>query len=440
MTDPFKSLRDATTEEIVSVFINHVIKTDEEIAEEGREKKKSSTELKIYLAENRGFDPDNLNQRILQLLESEDTNHYPTKYFHEHNFEIEQLNEDTYHLIISTPKYERNDDFVLIDSDGYLKALTVIRKTWAENTVEKLIQYIPELDRLFLSSNDLESMVDPVRKRDLTGFTAKYQPFFSDERVSVQVHGGNDSHLEKVESNFKARPKRIVFSQKRTSTEAAEGMISRMTDGGKVDRSGGTEAVKGAVSQEGYASIPRVRMGSEDVGFEAIEDLIDQYQRRDRRNFSVPYRPERITPGDRYILKQQTLEDAQDEQITDGGLSEALKRLDQGSVLEGLTICELQEEMPDENYPDDQAVAEQLEEEILEYKKRYTYSVCGDGNFMVYDRKVGESFEIIISDKNIRVYTKSNTTSRSLRDFYEIIDEEFNSTYDINHTSKKVRA
>lgn len=418
MTDPFKSLGDATTEEIVSVFINHVTKTDEEIAEEGREKKKKSTELKIYLAENRGFDPDNLNQRILQLLESEDTNHYPTKYFNEHNFEIEQLNENTYHLIISTPKYERNDDFVLIDSGGYLKAFTIIRKKWAENTVEKLIQYIPELDRLFLSSNDLESMVDPVEKRDLTGFTAKYQPFFSDERVSVQVHGGNDNHLEKVESNFKARPKRIVFSQ----------------------RNSPAEAVKGAVSQEGYASIPRVRMGSEHVGFEAIEDLINRYQRRDQQNFSVPYRPERITPGDRYILKQQTLEDAQDEQVTDGGLSEALKRLDQGSVLEGLTICELQEEMPDEDYPDDQAVADQLEEEILEYKKRYMYSVCGDGNFMVYDREVGESFEIIISDKNIRIYTKSNTTSRSLRDFYEIIDEEFNSTYDINHTSKKVRA
>ncbi|GGO03029.1 hypothetical protein [Haloarcula pellucida] len=418
MTDPFKQLEDASTKEIINVFINHVTKTDEEIAEEGREKKKKTTELKIYIAENRGFDPEKLNSRILTLLESEDTNHYPTKYFNEHNFEIDQLNEDTYHLGISTPKYERSDDFVLVNSDGYLKALTVIRKKWAENTIEKLIKYIPELDRLFLSSNDLESMVRPIDKRDLTGFTAKFQPFYSDEQVSVQVHGGSKNHLEKVESQFKARPKRIVFSQ----------------------RNSPAEAVKGAVSQDGYASIPRVRRGSEDVGFEAIDDLIDRYQRRDQENFSVPYRPERITPGDRYILKQQTLEDSQDNQVTDGGLSEALKRLDQGSVLEGLTICELEEKMPDDGYPDDQAVAEKLKENILEYKQRYAYSVCGDGNFMVYDRELGESFEIIISDKNIRVYTKSNTSSRSLRDFYEVIDAQFNSTYDVNHISKKVRA
>lgn len=418
MTDPFNNLEDTSTEEIVSVFINHVIKTDEEIAEEGREKKKKSTELKIYIAENRGFEPSNLNNRILELLDSEDINHYPEKYFNQHNFEIQKLNEDTYHLSISTPKYERKDDFILINSDGYLKSLTVIRKTWAEDTIEKLIKYIPELDRLFLSSNDLESMVDPVNKRDLTGFTAKYRPFYSEERVSVQVHGGNQSHLEKVQTQFNARPKRIVFSQ----------------------RNSPAEAVKGAVSQEGYASIPRVRMGSEDVGFEAIEDLIDRYQQRDKENFSVPYRPERITPGDRYLLKQQTLEESQGGEVTDGGLSDALKRLDQGSVIEGLTICELEEEMGDGDYPNDQAVAEQLEEEILDYKKRYSYSACDEGNFIVYDREVGESFEIIISNKNIRVYTKSNTTSRSLRDFYEILDEEFNSTYDVNHTSKKVRA
>lgn len=418
MSDPFKQLEGAGTEEIVSVFINHVSKTDEEIAEEGRENISHSTELKIYLAENRGFVPENINQRILDLLQDDDVNQHPTEFFNEHNFEIRSLNEEAFHLVISTPKYERNDDFILINSDGYIKALTTIRKKWAEKTIEKLIQYLPELDRLFLGSSDLESMVDSVKKRDLTGFTAKYQPFYSDERVSVQVHGGSDSHLEKVENQFNARPKRIVFSQ----------------------RNSPAEAVKGAISQEGYASIPRVRRGSEDVGYEAIDDLIDRYQERDRENFSVPYKPKRITPGDRYLLEQQTLEESQESEVTDGGLSEALKRLDQGSVLEGLTICELQEEMPDEGYPDDEIVAEQLEDEILEYKKRYTHSTCGEGNFLVYDRELGESFEIIITDKNIRVYTKSNTTARSLREFYEIIEEEFNSTYNIDHTSKKVRA
>lgn len=418
MSDLFTHLEDPTTEEIVNVFVEHVTKTDKDIAEEGEKKIKKSTELKIYLADSYGFRPENLNQRILDLLRSEDLNDNPREYFNNHNFEIQRLNSEVYHLIISTPKYDRNDNFILIDSEGYVKALTVIRKTWAEKTIERLINYIPELDRLFLSSNDLKSIVDTEEARTWDGFTAKYHPFYKDERVSVQVHGGTENHLEDVENYLYARPKRVVFSQKNSPAEA----------------------VKGAISQDGYASIPRVRHGSEHVGFEAIEDIIKTYQEKDHENFSVPYRPERITPGGEVSLEQQTLEDSPEDQITDGGDPEPLEQLDPGSVLEGMTICELEEEVPEDDYPDEHGIAVRLEEDVLDYKKRYTYSICGEGNFLVYDRERGESFEIIISDKNIRIYAKANTTVRSLRDFFEIIEEEFNSTYDPDHTSKKVRA
>lgn len=418
MSHPFNQLENATTEEIVNVFINHVTKTDKDIVEEGQKNIKKSTELKIYLADNAGLAPENLNNKILKLLQSDELNDDPRDYFNSHNFEIKELNPEVSHLVISTPKYDRNDDFILIDSDGYLKALTVIRKTWADKTIDKLIDYIPEWDRLFLSSSDLKSIVDTEHDRVWDGFTAKYHPFYKDEHVSVQVHGGTQDHLEKVEDTLHARPKRVIFSQKNSPAEA----------------------VKGAVSQDGYASIPRVRHGSEDVGFEAIKDIIATYQEKDYANFSVPYRPERITPGDDVIFEQQTLEEPPEDQITDGGDPEPLEQLDPGSVLEGLTICELEEEVPEDDYPDEHGIAVRLEEDVLDYKKRYTYSICGDGNFLVYDRDRGESFEIIISGKNIRVYAKANTTARSLRDFFEIIEDEFNSTYDPDHTSKKVRA
>jgi hypothetical protein len=417
MTNPFSELEDATTEEVVSVFIDHVTKTDEEI-EEGEKKQKKSTELKIYLAENQGFNPGNLKQRVLELHQSKDTNKRPKEYFDNHNFEIQRLNSDTFHLVISTPKYERQDDFVLIDSDGYLKALTVIRKKWADNTIKRLIDYIPHLDRLFLSSNDLRSIIDTEDDRRWDGFTAKYNPFYKDERVSVQVHGGNQTHLNDVEEHLNARPKRVVFSQKNSPTEA----------------------VKGAVSQDGYASIPRVRHGSEDVGYETIKSIIENCQNRDRNNFAVPYRPERLTPREAITTEQDTLEESENGEATDGGVPDAIDQLEQGSVLEGWTICELEEEIPEDEYPDEQGIATLLEEDVLDYKRRYTYSVCGDGNFLVYDRNLGSSFEIIIADKNIRVYAKANTTPQCLRDFYEIIEEEFNSTYEIHHTSKKVRA
>lgn len=411
-------LDEASTDAILHRFVEYVTKTDEEIAEEGRKNRKKSTELKIYVAANNGFSPEKLSKHIQSLVESEDVNKNPQQFFERHTFSIESINSEAFHLSITSPKYDRSDDFLLIDDGSYLKVVTVIRRSIAKNTIEKLIQYIPSLDRIFLSSNDLRELVDEYDKRDLSGFTAKYEPFFKDEYISVQVHGGSDKHLDKVQEDFDARPKRVVFSQ----------------------RNSPAEAVKGTVSQDGYASIPRVREGSGDVGVETIENLIQATQSRDRENFEIEHKPERLTPGDHNFLTQLTIDEAGDSSETDGGVPEPLRDADQGSVLDGMTLCVFEEEVQSEEYPNDNAVADILKEDILDHKQRYRFAPIGENHFIVYDGDRGQSFEIVISDKNLKVYSRNNTTREGLRDFYEIIDGEFNSSYGISKVSKKVRA
>jgi hypothetical protein len=99
-----------------------------------------------------------------------------------------------------------------------------------------------------------------------------------------------------------------------------------------------------------------------------------------------------------------------------------------------------EEELRDENYPDDDAVAHSLEEDILDHKQRYRYSLIGDNHYLVYDGDRGQSFEVVVAEKDLKVYTRGNTTQAGLRDFYQIIDDEFNSSYSIDKTVKKVRA
>jgi hypothetical protein len=411
-------LEGASTEEVLERFVEFVTKTDEEIAEEGRESRKKSTELKIYVAANNGFVPEQLSESIHNLVQSDGLNDNPREFFEKHTFSVNPVNEEASLLTITSPKYNRDDEFLLLDGEDYLRIVTVVRKSVGEDTIEKLIQYLPPLDRIFLSSEDLREIVDEYEKRDLSGFTAKYEPFFKDEYISVQVHGGSDEHLDKVQEDFDARAKRVVFSQ----------------------RNSPAEAVKGTVSQNGYASIPRVREGSGDVGLETIEDIVETTQTKDRENFKVEHRPERLTPGDRYFLTQLTLEESTDENETDGGIPEPLRDADQGSVLDGMTLCVFEEEVRDDEYPNDDAVAESLEDDILDYKQRYRFSSIGDNHYLVYDGDRGQSFEVAISDKNLKVYSRGNTTQEGLRDFYRIIDNEFNSSYHINKVSKKVRA
>lgn len=434
----FDHLTNPDTDELIKQLVAHVTKTNDDLAQEVITGKKSTAELKLFIAKNDGFSTDDLKSVINKILRDDNTNDNPREFFESHHFSTNKLNHETYHLVIDTPKYERSDDFLIIESNGYLKALSVIRRKWTKKTVEKLIQYIDSLERLFITSDDLENLVEVDQNRDLTGFTAKYRPFYKDERVSVQVHGGTDEHLNNVESEFSARPKRIEFDQ---GPDSNSKQATIRQDGGEYDTS--TDAVKAAVRQDGYASVPQVRAGSKDVGVKMVENVISKYEEINEKRFEVNHRPERIKPGERHFISQLSLEDVDSgnsSEQSDGGLPEELRTLDQGSVIEGVTIWHFEDQLPGDNYPDDRGIADHLEAEIFDYKDRYSYAEIQECNYLIYDRVCGESFEIIISDKKIRVYAKSNTTSSSFREFYNILDEDFNSTYSFEKDSKQMRA
>ncbi|MDB2298116.1 hypothetical protein PM076_17970, partial [Halorubrum ezzemoulense] len=63
-----ENLEGKETGAILDRLIQYVTKSDEEIAEEGREKKKTTTELKVFLAENRGLEQGDIEERIENLL------------------------------------------------------------------------------------------------------------------------------------------------------------------------------------------------------------------------------------------------------------------------------------------------------------------------------------------------------------------------------------
>lgn len=76
----FEHLNNPDTSDLYQQFIAHVSKTDEDLAEEARKGKKSTTELKIFIARNEGFSPSNINEIINNILRDEDTNKNPRKF------------------------------------------------------------------------------------------------------------------------------------------------------------------------------------------------------------------------------------------------------------------------------------------------------------------------------------------------------------------------
>jgi len=385
-------LKSGETREIINVLISHVTKTDEEVVEEAKEKKKS-TELKVFVAESANFEVGTVDGRLQDLYESGDLSQYAKDFINEHTFAEEVLNEDVSYLEIGTPKYGRTDQFILLNEDGYLRVLTAERRKWTKKTVEKLIQYLPGLDRVFLSPSDIEGMVnEELDGTSLSGFTARYNPYYSEKELSIQFHGGEQENLDEVEEYFNARPSRVEFSQSNSPQEA----------------------VKGAVRQDGYYSIPRIRQGSEDVGYDTIVQLSEGYENHDRENFEVSNK------------QRSSFED--------------------GFTLEGVTTLHLIEEADQDPEvgvtPDggESSLVELLEEEILDGKRRYKYSTWEEGDFLVLDTETREPFQVVVKGEDIAVHAKPATTATSLREFGQTILDEFNSTYRFEKFSKSLSA
>lgn len=378
------ALKDKDTEEIVSVLIDHVSKSDEEVQRE-REEGRRTTELKVFVAENKGFELGELSQEIQKLAESEDTTKHVDGFITEHNFVEERLNDEVSYVEIHTPNYERTDQFIFLDNEDYLKVLTAERREWTKKTVENLIRYMPDLDRLFLSSEDLRDIVTGLPKTTISGFTAKYHSYHTDKRVTIQFHGGTEDDLKKVEDEFGARPTRLEFDQANSPTKALHSSVDR----------------------QGYFKFTRVREGSEQKGVETLQQIFHDYEEHDRAHFEVEFSPRKIP-------------------------------LKSGFTIEGFTTLQLiEKEGHDE---DEKTPSEKLKKEILERKRRYGYTEWEPGNYLVFDKEHNEPFEIGVEERDLVVYAKPGTTSVTLRDFCNLILEDFNSTYGMEKTSKSLRA
>ena len=81
-----------------------------------------------------------------------------------------------------------------------------------------------------------------------------------------------------------------------------------------------------------------------------------------------------------------------------------------------------------------------LEADILDGKQQYEFSEWERGNYMVFDKDHGEQFEITVKGADLLIHAKESTTSSSLRDFCSLIFEEFDSTYSLEKTSRKLKA
>jgi hypothetical protein len=364
--------------EILRELIEHVA-TSEENQEDKEHRSGSSTDLNLYLLDNQGMEIGSLDDHINHITQSERVRGYAKNFVEKYTFSEEIVGDDTAIVRVTVPKKSRTDKSVWIAHGEYIWVLTTVRQQWRKKTIENLIKYLPQVERLYLSSDYLDSVTDEdvIQDSHVSGFTAKYHAPYAERKATLRFHGGREEDLEKAEEVFDAKPTRIEFDQTNSPTAA----------------------IQGSSTNEGRLSLQSVVRGSQDKAVETLLSVSEEYQELDKASFEVEYS---VTP-----------------ESTDTGFS-----------VEGFTAIELTD--PDRDSESNESLLEELKNNVLS-GNQYRFAERERETVRVYDTHHDEIFDLSVESPNIVVYPRQTATSMSLRDIVQEIFE-----YDSTYSQEKV--
>jgi hypothetical protein len=375
-------LKGKSTREILEKLIGYVVKSDKEM-DEKTTRSGEQTDLNIHLCDNQGYEVGELNKWVTHLAESDHITGHAANYVAEHTFSEEIASDDIALITITTPAKDREDDFVVITSNGYLWALTTTHSDWRKKTIENLLGYLPCVERLYLSADDLEDLTKGIRDSRISGFTAKYHAPNRERNATLQFSGAERGDLEKADEAFDAKPTRIEFDQKNSPATA----------------------IQGANTNDGRLTMQSVRQGSEAKAVETLIGLTEGYQNLDQQSFNVERDP-------------------------------TIRLIDNGFSVAGFTAVELTD--PDRDDATEEELVAEIEEKALN-GNQYRYGMRDNGRkIRVFDTDHGETFDVALEPPDIILYARQTTTALSLRSFVREVYNDLDSTYSLSKVQNPV--
>jgi hypothetical protein len=366
--------------EIVLKLLDDVTKSGDEM-EEKETRGGKSRDLKLYIVDFSEDIQGNFDEVGMDVIDNEQSKKVAKDFFKSVVIEEVDLSEDTTLLRVQYPRYERTDEAIVIDRGDAYWFLTTELKDWLEETIEKVIKYLPQLEQVYLSSTDLENSIRDIVDSEIAGFTAEYHSEHKQRDATLQFHGAEKNDLAKAENTFSATPTRIEFNQSNSPATA----------------------IQGSGSNDGILKIESVRHGSEGKAADTLLGTSKQFVARDTECFQVNADTE-------------------------------WRLLEPGFVVDEYTSIELYDPERDEA-PE---LMEELREEVFS-KNRYQIGTWGEDTVFIYDKEHQEVFELGIEGTELVLHARETTTALSLRSFCRTILDEFDSTYSLRKKEMRVK-
>lgn len=382
-----EKLKGLEKEEIKNQLLESVIKTEEEIEKEKTEKK-SKSDLKIFLVKSSNLTPDELEDSIYDLLESDDIPHYLQKFLEAHNFEISPLIEEAFGLTIFTPEFNKEDSFVIFQEKEYWHIWTTARRHWTKKTIEKLIDNHPRLERIFVNPEELEKITRMKLQDELgensrfSGFVAKKKPFYSEKQISINMYGGDYDDLEKVKEDFNAEPTQITISMKNSPVNCVLGHLH---------------------GSEGYISLSTILEDYFDWGSDIAEMSSSLFEESDREIYEIEELPIEINKGENGVGY---------------------------TIFQSYHALELQPQFEENRTPDMiSKIFEKALEWFLEKKQGYYGYEWDENTYHILQKENMDLFQLSKESDNLVLYPLDRCSEKTIKDVSKQIVE--NITEDI---------
>lgn len=366
-------------QEIIRDLVGHVTASEEE-QEEKDHRSGQNTDLNLYLLDNKGFSIGSVDDHINEISESPRASQHAKNFVADHGISEEIIGDEISIIKVFVSEKSRTDESVWISQGEYVWVLTTERQEWRKS-IEKLIKYLPQVERLFLSAEDLDDLTEDIRDSSVSGFTAEYHAPYAERRATLRFHGGERKDIDKAKKYFDAKPTRIEFDQ--TNSPAA--------------------AIQAASTNEGRLSWQSVREDSLDKAVDTLQSVSEGYQDRDEQNFEI-------------------------------SLSVGIESFDRGFRIDGFTAIELTE--PDRSDTTNETLLEELKQDILN-SNHYKFGSRTRDTLRVFDSQHDEIFDIAVESPNIVIYPRESTTRHSIRSVVQDIFE-WDSTYSLEKVSNSV--
>jgi len=261
------SLKGKSKKEIIRKFLSY-IEVDEEgevptgLARRGEIWRK--THLKIFIVKSYQFKPENLIDRLNTYYFKERKNDQEFREFIDTNrILLNTLNNDIYHLEINDKHTKSHFHFVIFLQENYWVVFTLTKKNDLKKSIKKIIRYIPELEYIKITPRHLEDLAKTRDFRDhIRGFIAKYKPFYTERKITVDVYGGDLEDLNKLRDIFFVEPNTISFRR--------HGSL-----------------VEGKIFSEGYFALEKIHSDSYNFANEILMDLENYFIDTNRINYEI---------------------------------------------------------------------------------------------------------------------------------------------------------